>query len=110
MNELQGKKAQELLHALPVGKENAETADSLSRKIGTTQERTQLPIRELARILNSVGNPVASCSKGFFLAKDRDELMEYDRSLASRIEALEERRRLVQQSSLYFNAGKRRDQ
>lgn len=80
-----------LLDALEVGREKAKTADELADQIGTPQERTQLPIRELAEKANQEGFPVCSCSRGFFLADSREDLLIYSRSLAHRALALLER-------------------
>ena len=75
--------------------EEPTTADELQRTLFTPSERTQLPIRDMARTLNMKGYPVVSNGRGFYKTRKPSELSRYALSLFSRAKGIMERAEAV---------------
>jgi hypothetical protein len=82
-------RARDLIKSLK-GKRNAKTsywiAEYLGLKVSNTNEKIRTVMKEL---LVEECLPVISCSKGFFLADNADEIREFDQNLDSRIAGLQ---------------------
>lgn len=91
-------KEQALLGALPLGRENAVDANILCDRIGVPRGRTAERVRGYARSLNRKGFPVCSVAlqrskkrKGFFLAVNHQEVLDYITDLTGRINGTRDR-------------------
>jgi hypothetical protein len=99
-----------VVQAIPLGRENALTADAIQARVGTERERrTQFPTRKIIRELIMSGYPILSNSgkrrPGYWRPETWEELLPYIESLRVREDAIRERREKLQ--ALYdLNAGK----
>lgn len=60
------------------------------------KDSTYYPVRKKIKdIIKIYGLPIASCSKGYYIISDVEELKKYIKSLESRIEEIEKRKELV---------------
>ena len=95
--------------AIPIGKENALTADAIQARVGTERERrTQWPTRKIIRELIMSGYPILSKSggnrPGYWRPQNWHELLPVIESLRAREDAIRQRREKLQ--ALYdLNAG-----
>lgn len=75
-----------ILLNLQFGKENAIKSHELAKMIGIKSTATNQQIRKACKeLLVEDRVPILSCSKGFFKAQDREEILEFQKSLASRM-------------------------
>ena len=88
VNDLPGEECRvAILQENHLGRRRAVIADDLQKVLKTQYERTQLPIRDLAKHANFEGWPVCSITfrpEGFFFAETPGELETYARSLLHR--------------------------
>lgn len=91
----QGMKDCVLRHLRP-GKKNAVTAEYLEKVCGICPERhSSEPTRRVIKALIVDGYPIASCSKGYYLSDDREELLQYEQSLHERADQIEVRAAMI---------------
>lgn len=81
------------------GKSNAMTSKRISVRINFPMEDTQVKTRtaiwETAKIFEL---PLISCSKGYFIAETDNEMNEYNSNIQSRIDGMEETRRMTNEN------------
>jgi hypothetical protein len=74
------------------GRNKAKSADQICREAKVPEERrTQRPTRDVIRELIRQGFTILSCSRGFYLPRDKADVDEYVGSLISRQGAIQER-------------------
>ena len=78
------------------GKENAITSKEVSRKMGFLMEDTQAVSRKaIWKTAEEYGLPLVSCNRGYFIAETDDEIAEYNSNIQSRIDGMEETRKMA---------------
>lgn len=78
------------------GKANAITSKEVSRKMGFPMEDTQSVSRKaIWETAKEYGLPLVSCNRGYFIAEADDEIAEYNSNIQSRIDGMEETRRMA---------------
>lgn len=79
-----------LLTHLKFGKENAIKSHDIARAIGVKVSGTNQQIRKACKeLLVERKIPIISCTKGFYKAKEKNELREYFLSLEARKKGIE---------------------
>ena len=78
------------------GKSNAITSKEISRMMGfpmeDTQSKSRKAIWETAEIFSL---PLISCSRGYFIAENDEEMEEYNSNIQRRIDGMEKTREMV---------------
>lgn len=78
------------------GKSNAITSKEVSRKMGFPMEDTQSVSRKaIWETAKEYGLPLVSCNRGYFIAETTDEIEEYNSNIQSRIDGMEETRKMA---------------
>lgn len=78
------------------GKSNAITSKEVSRKMGFPMEDTQVVSRKaIWETAREYGLPLVSCNRGYFIAETDDEINEYNSNIQSRIDGMEETRKMA---------------
>lgn len=79
-----------------IGKSNAVTSKEVSKKMGFPMEDTQSVSRKaIWETAKEYGLPLVSCNKGYFIAETDDEIDEYNSNIQSRIDGMEETRKMT---------------
>lgn len=83
------------------GKANAITSKEVSRKMGFSMEDTQAASRKaIWETAEEYGLPLVSCNRGYFIAETDDEIAEYNSNIQSRIDGMEETRKMANRNYL----------
>jgi len=78
------------------GKANAITSKEVSSKMGFPMEDTQAVSRKaIWETAKEYGLPLVSCNRGYFIAETDDEMAEYNSNIQSRIDGMEETRKMA---------------
>lgn len=78
------------------GKRNAITSKKISKIMGFPMEDTQSVSRNaIWETAKEYGLPLVSCTRGYFIAETDAEMAEYNANIQSRIDGMEETRRMV---------------
>ena len=75
------------------GKANAITSKEISKKMGFPMEDTQSVSRAaIKKTAELYDLPIVSCSKGYFIAENDEEIAAYNANIQRRIDEMEKRR------------------
>ena len=78
-----------------VGEENAVCADEIERLCDVPHKKGNALVRNIITLLLDEGLPILSCDRGYFLAKNHEEVVEYLMTLEYRVHGILERKMKV---------------
>lgn len=82
------------------GADNAITTDQLGTRVGIDDSGTNPKVRDAVKVLMAERSvPVVSDHNGYYIPASREEVHEYVANLESRIDGIQQRKRLVEEAA-----------